>query len=620
MNISSILSDGMVLQRNAKVSIWGKSKSFQKIKVVFLEKIYETKTGENGNWEITLNGLEPGGPFQMVISDENESVINDILIGDVWILGGQSNMQLPVNRTLDLFREEIKTVNQPYIRQFTVPQYYDFHHPKKDIHGGKWISANSDDVMFFSAVGYFFASELHKKYEVPIGLILTAIGGTPIEAWMSENTLRKIGGYEETLEKCKDDFYVSTTIKSEDESSGEWFKYLQENDPGLKEEWYHNSYSSKEWEEVEVPLSWEGTPLEDVRGSVWFRKEITIPDSLANFKGRLSLGTIIDADDTYVNGIRIGSTGYMYPPRRYEIPEGVLQPGKNIITVRVISTQNIGGFVKDMPYKLIVNGEIFDLKGTWRYRLGIRTNDLLPQTFFQYFPSGLFNGMISPLQNYKMKGVLWYQGESNTEHPQGYRELFEGLTKDWRTLWDIGDFPFIFTQLANFDTGKKNKESNKWAELRDEQKAGLAVSNTGMAVAIDIGESNDLHPQDKKTLGKRLALCAQKLAYNENIVASGPIYKEMEIIEETVHIYFDHVGSGLISRNGELQQFMICGKDRRFYEAKAVISNNTVIVSHEKIKSPVHVRYAWADNPKGANLYNLEGLPASPFTTEHIED
>ncbi|MCD8509018.1 MAG: sialate O-acetylesterase [Bacillus sp. (in: Bacteria)] len=269
-----------------------------------------------------------------------------------------------------------------------------------------------------------------------------------------------------------------------------------------------------------------------------------------------------------------------------------------------------------MPYKLKVNGKEVDVTGTWKYRIGAETDPLEPQTFFHYWPSGLFKGMISPIQPYKIKGVLWYQGESNTGKPKGYSKLFEAMVNDWRKLWNIGDFPLIYTQLTNF--GERNQSETNWAELREEQRACLNIPNTGMAVTIDIGEWNDLHPQDKKSVGKRLALAARNLAYGEELVHSGPIYTWKEVKGTEIILHFDHVGSGLVAKNGDLEQFQICDEEGNYLPAKAVISGNIVIVSNNEIKDPRHVRYAWANNPEGANLYNKEGLPASPFTTETL--
>ncbi|MBD8070437.1 sialate O-acetylesterase [Bacillus sp. PS06] len=618
MELSSIFSDGMVLQRHKEITISGKTKPFQQVNLIFLEKSYPTMSDQTGDWSVILDPLEPGGPYQMEIVAEDRQTIQDILIGDVWILGGQSNMELPTSRTLDLFYDELKAVNYPNIRQFSIPLHYDFHGPKKVLTGGSWISATNDDVMKFSAAGYFFAKELYEKYDIPIGLILTAVGGTPIEAWISEPTLRHLGGYDSELDQHKNDEYIATVKWSDETRQNRWNQYLNEKDLGLKNDgWFGETIQMGDWNDFEVPNSWEGTHLEAIRGSVWFRKEFDVPESMLGGDVKLELGTIIDADETYINGTLIGTTGYRYPPRRYSIPDGILKPGKNTITVRIISTHTTGGFVEDMPYKLIANGQEASLEGTWKYKIGAITETLEPQTFFQYKPSGVYNGMISPLRDVSIKGVLFYQGESNTAHPKGYSELFQAMVKDWRTNWGLGEIPFIFTQLANLETGDAN---HHWAILREEQRLSLQIPNTAMAVTIDIGEANDLHPQDKKTLGQRLALAAQGIAYNEPFVYSGPLFSHMEKIGQAIQLLFDHVGSGLIARGsmeGVLRSFTICGADSEYVPATAHISGAKIIVQNENVLEPLHVRYAWEDNPKDANLYNKEGLPASPFSTEN---
>jgi sialate O-acetylesterase len=333
-------------------------------------------------------------------------------------------------------------------------------------------------------------------------------------------------------------------------------------------------------------------------------------------EAKLVLGTLIDGDDTYVNGVQVGNTGYLYPPRRYTVPEGLLKVGKNILVVRVILTQNIGAFVTDMPYVLKCNNKKLELSGTWKYRIGAKIEAQNPTTFFQYKPTGVFNAMIYPLRKYSIKGALWYQGESNTGNPKDYKEIFEAVIKDWRASWSVGDFPFFYVQLANYCPWKMEPKESGWARLREEQRRALSIPGTGMAVITDVGEYNDLHPQNKKAVGERLALWAMNRVYGENIVCSGPIYDHMETQGNQIRLHFTHSGSGLLSKGGELKTFAICGTDGIYLEASAEIKGDTVLVYNESIKDPVSVRYAWADNPEGANLYNQEGLPASPFITK----
>nr|WP_144926882.1 sialate O-acetylesterase [Paenibacillus bovis] len=616
MKLSTLISNGMVLQRNEQIAISGKTEVSKEVSLSFLGETYTTLSNHSGEWSIELANLQPGGPYEMEISTEDERVvISDILIGDVWVLGGQSNMELPINRTLDLLYDEVKDINEPNIRQFNVPQIYDFKGPRNELDGGSWMNATGENVMNFSAVGYFFAQKLYKKHGVPIGLIHTAVGGTPIEAWMSEKTLREIGGYDEELDQIKDDAYVRKTKENDEKRMQDWHRNLNEKDIGLQEHWFMEEVDTNNWSELEVPNTWENSDL-DIRGAVWCKREFEVPKSLAGTEAKLYLGTLIDADQTYINGTLVGTTGYRYPPRRYSIPAGVLREGKNSITVRVISSGSAGGFIKDMPYKIAANEEELSLEGTWKYKIGAITEPLGPSTFFQYKPTGVYNAMITPLRDYRIKGFAWYQGESNTGRPIGYSNLFAKLVKDWRENWGQGDLPFLFTQLTSLDTGEKDANFSHWALLRDEQRLSLHVPNTAMAVIIDAGEHNDLHPQDKKTVGERLALGAMKIAYGEDLVYSGPLYEKMEIIDGSIHLYFTNIGSGLVAHGGELKTFVISGEDENFVPAKAEISGDKVIVSSNHVKQPTNVRYAWASNPEGANLYNKEGLPASPFTTE----
>lgn len=616
MILSSLLSDGMVLQRHAEVPIWGRTEANREVRVSFMGEEYRTQADEHGWWRITLKDLPAGGPHEMVITADEERVIRDILIGDVWVLGGQSNMELPVNRTLDLLADDVRTIDLPQVRHFTVPMVYNFHGPQEEVTGGKWYAATPDQLLDFSAVGMFFARALYQQYQVPIGLIRTAIGGTPIEAWMSEQSLLAHDlRYASEIQQCRDDNYIASVQKRDQERNHEWYTALNQGDIGRAEGWHEAELDTGDWQRFIVPNRWEGE-LEHVHGAVWFRKEFELPASMAGSEAKLKLGTIVDADDTYVNGVHVGSTAYQYPPRRYTIPEGVLKEGKNTIAVRVISTHNRGEFIKDMPYKIIANGQELELTGEWRWRIGKVMPQLEPQTFFQYKPTGLFNGMIAPLRHYRIRGVLWYQGESNTHTPEGYRDLFAAMVQDWRGNWQIEDLPVIYAQLPNFGYSAVIQPDSLWARFRQEQLKCLSVPHTAMAITIDAGEYNDIHPQDKRTVGERMALCARKLVYGEDLVYSGPIYAGMEREGSALRIKFDHVGSGLTARGGKLGGFAVCGTDGVFHPAEAVIDGDTVVVTHDEIKEPVHVRYAWADNPLEANLYNREGLPASPFTTE----
>ena len=358
---------------------------------------------------------------------------------------------------------------------------------------------------------------------------------------------------------------------------------------------------------------------------MWFRKEIDVPADMTNKPAKLFLGRIVDADSVFINGIFAGTVSYQYPPRRYELPATLLKPGKNTLVVRVISTNGKGGFIPDKRYELLAGGKTIDLKGTWQYQVGATADPLPGTTFFQYKPGGLFNGMIAPLVNYTIKGVIWYQGEASTGNAREYQQLFPALITDWRQKWHqagatTGDFPFLYVQLANYLPATDQPSESQWAELRQAQLKTLSVPNTAMAVSTDAGEWNDIHPLNKETVGKRLALAAKYVAYHDkNVVYSGPIYQSMKRKGHKIILTFSNTGSGLIVKGGgELKPFAIAGADSQFVWARAKLNGNQVIVWSDQVPNPVVVRYAWADNPEGANLYNQEGLPASPFTTASI--
>jgi sialate O-acetylesterase len=621
VRLPKLISDGMVLQRDTKVKIWGWATPDEKVTINFNGKKYITTTDKNGKWKITLAKMKAGGPYSMGINATNNITLKDILIGDVWMCGGQSNMVLPMKRVEVLYDDEIASSENPYIRHFFVPERYDFGKPREDLKSGKWKSANPENVLNFTATGYFFAKALYEKYKVPIGLINASIGGTPIDAWMSEDALKDFPASYEMAKKFKDSAYVNKIIRDDKSRIYKWYSLVKQLDSGYadpQKTWFNPDYDASSWPTMELPTFWEDEGLENVDGVVWFRKEFDVPASFVGKPARLFMGRIVDADSVYINGEFVGTISYQYPPRIYDVPANLLKTGKNIIVIRVINNIGKGGFIKDKPYKLVVGEQEIDLKGRWQYKLGAKMEPLLGQTFIQYKPSGLYNGMIAPLSNYRIKGVIWYQGESNAWEPLEYRKMFPALINNWRQKWNEGDLPFLFVQLPNFMETRDEPSESNWALLREAQLMTLSVSNTGMAVTIDIGEWNDIHPLNKKDVGIRLALAARKVAYGEkDIVYSGPVYKCMKIKENKIIVAFTNIGGGLVVKGGgELKTFAICGPDKKFIWAKAKIEDNKVIVWSDSISDPVAVRYAWADNPEGANLYNKEGLPASPFRTD----
>jgi sialate O-acetylesterase len=627
VRLPRLVRDSMILQRDTKINIWGWAAKNEKINIKFNGKNYKSTTGDNGKWKIQLPAMKAGGPYTMEISGSNKIVLNDILIGDVWFCSGQSNMVHQLNIHDVTYAKDIAEANYPQIRHFWIPTLTNLHRPQDDLPTGFWKSAIGEDVRPFSAVAYFFARKLYEKYHVPIGLINASVGGTPIEAWTSEEGLKDFSGLQATIQKNKDTAYVNGLARNALPSNST--RSTQIADKGMTEsvKWYDPSYVPKGWKTINIPGYWEDQGLKDLNGIVWYRKEIKLPASMAGKAAKVWLGRIVDADELYINGKRVGNTTYQYPQRRYNIAADVLKAGANIFVIRVTNTAGKGGFVPDKPYCIFSANDTVDLKGTWQYKVGqvnppppsqssgTRSNP--PPINAGSQPTALYNAMVAPVINYTIKGFLWYQGEANTNRAGEYAKLQPAQIADWRNKWKQGELPFLYVQLPGFmDYNYLPSESN-WAMLRESQLRSLSVPNTAMAVAIDLGEWNDIHPDNKKDVGERLALAAMKMVYGENIVHSGPIYRSATIKGNKIMLQFTNTGSGLITNDGEeLSEFAIAGDNKKFVWAKAKIEDNKVIVWHDAIANPKYVRYAWADNPVNPNLYNKEGLPASPFRTD----
>ncbi len=617
LRLPAVITDSMVLQREMKLKIWGWATAGKTITVNFNKQKVTTVAGEDGKWFVWLKPMIAGGPYTMEVTAEKKIVLTDILIGDVWICSGQSNMVLPMERVKEKYPDDITNANYPAIRHFFIPTITDLSHPQDDLPAAHWKSAVKKDILQFSATAYFFAKTIYEKYHVPIGLINASVGGTLAEAWISEDGLKNFPELIQTIEKNKDTASINgNNRKAVAFNNANAPK--RGDDKGLSEnlKWYDTAYVPKGWSKINIPGYWEDQGVKDLNGVVWYRREIELPLSMAGMRAKIFMGRIVDADELYINGKFVGNITYQYPPRRYEIEPDVLRAGENVIVIRVINNAGKGGFVPDKPYYLQIGEQKIDLKGEWLYKVGQVFTDrpAMPVISLQNQPTALYNAMIAPLINYAVKGFLWYQGEANANNPSSYSKLLAALIADWRNQWKQPDAPFIYVQLANFMDVNYSPSESKWAELRDAQLKTLSVQNTAMAVAIDLGEWNDIHPLNKKDVGYRLALGAEKIAYGENIVCSGPVYKDAILKRDTIVISFNSVGSGLITNDGEgPQQFAIAGADKKFVWANAKIVDDKVIVWSDAVSDPAYVRYAWADNPAGANLYNKEGLPASPF-------
>lgn len=616
VKLPRLISNGMVLQRDVPLKIWGWADPSEKVKVEFLGKTYRAKADKRGNWKIELPAIAAGGPYTMKV---NELEVKDILMGDVWLCSGQSNMELMVYRVLDLFQKEIEQTNNTNIRYFKPTIRTDSQTPQNDFKEGAWLPATQENILNFSSLSYFFGDQLYQKYKVPIGLINNAIGGSSIESWVSEDFMKSnIDRW--NAAKAKADSIRATRSAEKSEARFDFNAELAKNDPGLGR-WSKADVNTSDWSQISLPGYWSDKGVDMRMGSMWFYKEFDVPDSLVNKKDAvLRLGRIIESDSAFLNGTFVGTISYQYPPRIYKLPVGVLKPGKNKLMVRVICPGGKGGFVEDKTYELRVGTQKIDLTGQWNYHIGANLKPPMVKGFAGgpgTRPSGLYNSLTSPIIGYRLKGTIWYQGESNTGMPQNeYHGLFKDLISGWRTKFNQPDMPFIFAQIANLGVPNKQPVESGMANIREAQRCALEVANTGMAVTTDLGEWNDIHPLNKKEVARRLGMEAARVAYGDNSsVSSGPLYESMEVVDNSIVITFKSVGSGLFS-NCLLDGFQIAGSDGKFEWANAVVlSSNKVKVWSRKVTQPTVVRYGWDDNPAYANLKNKENLPASPFST-----
>jgi len=609
IKLPQLISDHMVLQRDIKLKIWGWASPKEKISVDFNGKKEKTVTDVNGKWLLELPAMKAGGPYKMVLKGNNQITLSDIYIGDVWFASGQSNMVLPMERLKERYPDEVANDNFPQIRNFFVPTYANVSIISEDLPPGEWKPAVGDNILGFGGTTYFFAKMLYQKYKVPIGIINSSVGGVPIEAWMSAEAFKELPEYSDKIKNFRDTVYMSDMLKKQKANSTPPINLIQpEADKGVSGpiKWTDPDYVPENWHKFWLPGYWADQGVKDLNGILYFRKEIEVPASMTGVPAKLFVGRIIDSDSTFVNGEFVGNITYQYPPRRYNVPAGLLKPGKNTIVVKVTSTSGKGGFVPDKNYSLNANDQRIDLRGDWIYQVGqvqpkVNIDNSINRSapfIAQNEPTGLYNTMAAPAINYRIKGFLWYQGETNSSRPKEYAKLLSTLITDWRNKWGEGNIPFIYAQLPNFMEVNYSPSESDWAQLRKSQLKALSIPNTGMSVGIDAGEWNDIHPLNKKDIGERLALWAEYLAYGaKDIVHSGPIYQSYKIEGNKIILSFSGIGSGLmIKGGGDLYYFAIAGADKRYVWAKAAIEDDKVIVWNNDIQNPKYVRYAWADN------------------------
>ncbi len=610
LQMPHVFSDNMVLQQGIHASIWGSAKKGDKVTVEMVRTITEAFASESdGSWMVKLPVLPAGGPYEMKVTAGREVLVfHNVMIGEVWVASGQSNMGFTMPEVRNAF-EEMRQANYPGIRFIRVDNNIS-NYPLQDI-SGTWKQVDSLSVRDISAVAYFFARQLHREKQVPVGIIFSAWGGTPIEAWTSADMLSVVPEFRDSVDLYK---------QRKDDWLSLYKNYLLEDarthqvQEGIAKGVEQVNYTMHGWKKATFPMNVWSMQLGYYGGFIWLRKPFDIPEKRS--PSTLHLKNVTGDLELYMNGKPLPKPTVRENELVYNVEAKLLKKGKNLFAMRQLSfwgTGKVGNEKNDIT--LVTNdGREIVLDGEWFFNENIEPK--FPELPAQKnYPTALYNAMIAPVIPYGIKGVIWYQGENNAWKPLQYRTLFPLLINDWRIRWQEGSFPFLFVQLANFGPRNAEPVSDNWALLREAQTMALNYPNTGMAVTIDIGDASNIHPKNKQDVGKRLYLAARKVAYHEDVVYSGPMYDSMQVQGDKIRISFTHTGSGLVIKGDTLKGFAIAGEDKKFVWADAIIEGKTVVVGSDKVKHPVAVRYAWSTNP-ACNLYNKEELPASPFRTD----
>lgn len=614
-----LFTDGVVVQRDRPLPVWGWASPGAKVQVDFDGRSARATAAADGAWRVELPAHAAGGPYALRVRGDGETVtVQDVLVGDVWLASGQSNMEWPLLQT-DGAQAEIARADDPLIRHFKVPLSWS-EKPEKRLTGGAWVAASPQTVGEFSAVGYYFARELRAATGVPIGIVNSTWGGSAIEAWMDRDMLGlDAAGLAEKLRQKRE---AAAVVEQRTRALlARW----QAHPPASPSAWAAQELDESDWAEIKAPGSWESQDYAGMDGVAWYRTAFELTAREIGGELVLGLGQIDDSDRVWVNGQPIGGMENSWNVARvYRVPASLLRAGLNTIAVQVTDTGGGGGITggADLLYVEPANGKRRSLAGDWKFRTAEVTVSL--QGDKNQTETLLYNAMIHPLQPYPLAGVIWYQGESNA-YPGGdhhYRDQFAAMIRGWRADWNTPQLPFLWVQLANWSAGSDRIEAGRviespWAVLRESQSATLALPATAQAVIIDVGDAEDIHPRDKRTVGHRLALAARHVAYGEALVYSGPVYRQMTVDKARATLQFDLQGSTLAARGGgnAVRGFEIAGDDKVFRPAQARIDGDTVVVSSRQVPKPAAVRYAWSDNPESADLVNHEGLPASPFRT-----
>lgn len=623
---AACFTDNMVLQQKTKATVWGTAKPGSKLTIIpsWDHHKYEISVAANGKWKTGIATPSYGGPYNISFNDGEAMTLNNVLIGDVWLCSGQSNMEMPVLGVNNLEQEVKDAAAYDKIRMIKIDNKVSFS-PQQNIPvRWGWRVCNSDNVKEFSAVAYFFAKKIYDTKHIPIGLINDNWGGTVAEAWTSGTALETMPEFAAFVKAAQGGLTQEDIEKQYNQDVRKWINKSNATDPGYKgntPEWAQKNFNDSQWSKMKLPTYWEQAGLENYDGTVWFRKTVDIPADWAGKDLKLNLTGIDDYDNTFFDGEEVGHTELFLYQRHYTVPAKLVKPGKHIIAVRVFDNGGLGG-INNGPLNLQLANDAsksIDLAGEWYYQKATPLSKLEQPPVLANTPNRptlIYNAMINPILPFTIKGVIWYQGESNADRAEQYKTLFPLLIKDWRKQFNQPDLPFYFVQIANYNAADQPQIAD-WPELRFAQFNTLKLPNTGMAVTIDIGEASNIHPRNKQEVGRRLALIALNKDYGDKIEYSGPLFESQQINGNKIAVNFTHAEDGLTAQDGStLKGFWIAGNDKKFHEAQATIVNNKVVVSSAEVNHPVAVRYDWQNNPDG-NLYNKAGLPASPFKTDN---
>ena len=623
LELGSLFGDHMVLQHDQPVKIWGWAAPGESVTVTLKQQTASATAGDDGKWNLQLAAPGVGDPFSVKVAGKSETLeLTDVVGGEVWICGGQSNMEWQVRSSKNP-EVEIAAANYPMIRHIKIAHTTSLAPEEKASNSG-WTVCSPETAGNYTAVGYYFARQLHQDLRVPVGLVDSNWGGTIIEAWISGDSLKTHPDFKSQVEKMQAAARDPEEAKMLGKKIDAWNRAYRQMQRTPVESWQGVSVDDSSWGTQNVPSYWEEQGFEDIDGVAWYRRKVSIPDQWKGKALTLSLGVIDDADITWVNGTKVGENDRWDTKRKYDVPAELANSNELSIAVKV-TDWNLGGGIVGDASELSIGpaGETpVSLAGEWKFKLDPATEKIGPRPqgigTNQNQPMVLHNAMINPLLPFSNRGAIWYQGESNADRGRQYRTLMPLLVNDWRKAWG-NDMSFYWVQLANFQAPTENPYDSHWAELREAQTMTLSLPKTGQAVIIDIGDARDIHPKNKQDVGKRLALIALAKDYGKDVKYSGPMYKLMATEGEKIRIQFDFPEGLSAKGGGELKRFEMCGEDKKFYWADAVVDGQSVVVSSDKVKSPVAVRYAWAENPEGCNLTNETGLPASPFRTDDWE-